>query len=451
MRSFALIILFLGILTTDIGLASPVSYLLSTLKGRGSAEKTDNDNEVAKRDVTNSATDAVTDSEEANTSFKWNLCRGHGTTCRSLNQSDEVDLISDHDKGSNDIGSSLSSNALPARQLVDPSSAVLNTPCAKAIIAKYDQIDFNTLSVEDEKALLKSIIDCVYGPSKNTSNLSARDSTDATIATTEAGKRCSTEQWQNAYLATHWDALNEQNKIIWWIILTNCLRQEPNSPIKRRERRFQWAEPAQLHCIEGVLEEWEEHRTNGDEEAAFMLAMSACANPSPSEKSLAPSDVHEYDLVKDQECMEKVTESWTGDLSTKEDIDAFMLAVMRCINEPQTPILPTTSPLATRDECRISKAEYAAWANRLLSVYVYSKGMDHSRWHPEPIIDGLTPCLSGAVDWFYRNCASDARQGMLDARINHCWFETFYYGGPGCSKDNPCKKCGRDQPAHICP
>jgi hypothetical protein len=53
-------------------------------------------------------------------------------------------------------------------------------------------------------------------------------------------------------------------------------------------------------------------------------------------------DVEDFDPVKNQECIQSVTQSWPGDLSTKEDQNAFMVSIVHCINGSQT-------KLATRD------------------------------------------------------------------------------------------------------
>ncbi len=55
---------------------------------------------------------------------------------------------------------STSLNTLLVRQLVDPNFAEMNRPCAKAIVAKYDHIDFNSMSLAGKTALLNAIIDC---------------------------------------------------------------------------------------------------------------------------------------------------------------------------------------------------------------------------------------------------------------------------------------------------
>lgn len=181
--------------------------------------------------------------------------------------------------GRKDLDLSVSRNGLFSRQLVGPTMEGMNKPCAKAIAAQYEHVDLNAMSLADKKALIKEIIVCMYGQSTTSQNVSGRKVAGANIASVEAEQRCSYNLIQNSYLRTHWDWLQEPYKIVWWMVLTYCL--QPQSGSKQLQER---------------------------------------------------QDIG-ADLVKDQKCVEKIVPSWTGDLSTKKDQDAFILAVIGCINE----------------------------------------------------------------------------------------------------------------------
>lgn len=80
--------------------------------------------------------------------------------------------------------------ALFARQLVDPIPEVMSKPCAKAIITRWGHTVFNTLSIEEKKALWNAIIDCIYGPSDPISNTTMHATTNNNTGSQEAGERC---------------------------------------------------------------------------------------------------------------------------------------------------------------------------------------------------------------------------------------------------------------------
>jgi hypothetical protein len=169
------------------------------------SDKTENENDIMKRDVTDALPGHASESQGANSIADWNRCRVHGGSCRSIKQPEEADFSANDRKESHDVGSHESSMYLTTRQTIDPISPVLNTPCVKALIVKYGQQDLNSLSFEDKQTLLKGIIDCVYGSVENTyrGRIGSRDSSDGPVPRVGVGERCTKEQLQNAYLATH--------------------------------------------------------------------------------------------------------------------------------------------------------------------------------------------------------------------------------------------------------
>jgi hypothetical protein len=419
MRFFTLLVLYLGVLALGLGLASPVPYLLNTIKGWMS-DKTENGIDIVKRNVTELLTGLAPDSQEADDSADWNRCRSHGEACRSVKQSEEADLSSDGNEDINDVDSYVSSRYLPRRQTIDPISPEMNTPCVKALVAKYGQTDLNTLSFEDKQTLLKGIIDCVYGPVDNTyrNRVGARDSTDGSVPRVEVGKRCIKAQWQNAYLATHWDYLNAPTKLMYWVILVHCLKAEPGSPIKQlQERRSPIPEPAQLHCQVKAVEKWEAGQATSEDEDTFVLAFSELVDSSASEETnLVTREADGYHHVQDEDCMKKATGSWTGDLSTKEDTEAYIITVTGCII-PQPETLPTISnttlALAKRKDCALTRQIYSTWADSVAASWVRHKHLDRSRYRTNSIIHELHDCYQVGVEWFYFTCSMQDRQPVL--------------------------------------
>jgi len=454
-------VLFLGILTVDLGLASPVPYLLNTIKGWMS-DKTDNENDIVKRDVTDALPDHADDSQGADSVAEWNRCRVHGGSCRLGKRSEEADLTDNDNKDSNDVDSYKSSRYLSTRQTIDPISPEMNTPCVKALIAKYGQQDLNTLCFEDKQTLLKGIIDCVYGSVENTyrGRISSRGSLDGPVPRVEVGKRCTKEQWQNAYLATHWDYLDAPSKLMYWVILVHCLKAEPGSQIKQRQpREFPIPEPARMSCQARALDKWETRGTTSEGEDAFMLAFSECVDPSAplEERSLATSEADGYHHVQDEECIKEATGSWTGDLSTKEDTEAYIIAVTGCIAPPsqtQPSMSPntTTSALAKRTDCATSQKIYEIWAEGAAALWiVHTKSVDRTRYSGSGLVDGLHDCLQAAVQWYHYTCTPRNQRQVMVTWVEFCWKLSFPWGGPGCSSENTCWECGRDWPAHVCP
>lgn len=222
-------------------------------------------------------------------------------------------------------------------------TAEMNKSCAKAILAEYDDDNLTTMSCADKLALVDAIIDCHYGPFKDisTSNLNTGGATDLT-ATIEAAHRCSVEQLQSAYLATHWVVLHEPNKLYYWIILLNCLKHEPNSPIeppKLRERQWTVFEPEQMGCIWEVLENFKGD-VNKLEDVAVMAAEMEDKCGYKDKRGLGlvvPRDSADVGLADFQaeDCLQKVAREWRESgrrFNTEEDEDAFADAVWRCEN-----------------------------------------------------------------------------------------------------------------------
>jgi hypothetical protein len=218
-----------------------------------------------------------------------------------------------------------SPDGLFTRELIIPAIATLNKPCAQAIITKYNQTDFHTMSLDQKKTLLTDIIDCVYDSSTDAKAITARAPDDANTASPDATQRCSRELINNAYLATHWETLGtpSNQKFMWWMILTACLHQEPGMSFKLRSRHS----PAkQQTCMKSVVQGWTGDMNTAKDEDALMHAMMECTTSSKT--ALATRDPEDFDPAKSQACSKKIAAGWTGDLY------GFMLAVMRCINQP---------------------------------------------------------------------------------------------------------------------
>lgn len=352
--------------------------------------------------------------------------------------------------------SSTTLSALSTRQLVDSTLAdIMETPCAKAIIAKYDSIDNNATSVAEQKAFLDEIIACVYGLSTSTKDLTSRETTDANLAS-EAAKRCSQALIQNAYLKTHWDFLKDPNKTIWWMVLTQCLKQEPGSNIKLRGQSDGSLSHAEdQRCAKNVVDGWAEEPSTDDEWDALMLAMMSCINP--TDATLTARDVGEINTVP-----EKVNKKWQcmrtvplrGSHDSEQVRSDWMAAINRCIdeieNESMLPPINANLP-KKRAACPTRYSQYWVAVNRRLTQYVRDKHLDQSRWPSGLVIDGLRLCTSKAAEWYVQECESTTRTDAMDGQIQHCWFEMFAFGGPGCGPLNPCMACGQDRPPHICP
>jgi hypothetical protein len=180
------------------------------------------------------------------------------------------------------LGQYPSPNALSTRQLVDAIRPErMNLGCTDAIISKYDHVYLNTMSLAEKKDLLSANVLCRYSPAKFTDKISAREATDTAI-TARAAEKCSFNLIKNAWLRIKGHGLNEQNTLAWWIIFAACLKSDPSIVI----------------VPEGKM----------------------------------VRDVEDFDPAKNQECIQSVTQSWPGDLSTKEDRNAFMVSIVQCIN-----------------------------------------------------------------------------------------------------------------------
>jgi hypothetical protein len=461
MRFFTLLVLFLVILTVDRGLASPVPYLLNTIKGWIS-DKTENENDIMKRDVTDALPGHATESQGANSIADWNRCRVHGGSCRSIKQPEEADFSANDRKESHDVGSHESSMYLTTRQTINPISPLLNTPCVKALIAKYGQQDLNTLSFEDKQTLLKGIIDCVYGSVENTyrGRIGSRDSPDGPVPRVGVGERCTKEQLQNAYLATHWDYLDTPKKIMYWVILVHCLKSEPGSPIKPlRLRESRIPDPAQMDSLAKAHEKWEARGITTEGEDAFIRAFSECVDPPAplEERSLATREVDGNHHVQDEDCMKEVTGSWTGDLSTKEDSEAYIIAVTGCIppaSQADSTIISSTtsSSLAKRKDCATSLQIYGIWGrSSAISWINHNKKLDRKRDDVAKLVGGMVDCLRGGVEWYHCTCTPRTHRSVMVSWFDLCWKQSFPWGGPGCSSENTCWGCARDLQLHVCP
>lgn len=234
------------------------------------------------------------------------------------------------------------------------------------------------------------------------------------------------------------------------MVLTYCLKQEPGGIKQLQERESSVVNaPSEQACMKNVITGWTGDLSTEEDQAALMLAVEKCAGQ--LHQALRPRGVNDFDPVKTNECMKKVKESWTGDFSTEEDRNAFMLAVMSCVEVMQTPSTDGTSSLDKRDECNMSYNNYYFWAFREVAVYVLRKQLDLIRFKNRFILDDMIHCVGDVIDLYHQKCIKIDSRVILDTRIKICWFSMFFYGGPGCSKENPCRGCGRDQPPHICP
>ncbi|ERF73088.1 hypothetical protein EPUS_06549 [Endocarpon pusillum Z07020] len=332
MRSFALLILSLGIiLTGNLGFTSPVPDFIKNLKALISA---DNNHNIATRSVANPVTDLAADAEEGGTYnpfLDWHPCRKHGMPCPFVKRLDEADtddiannggdiakrdttvaavdlgpnskggstadgwrrcrwgascwkpsdvgnVVSDRDMNIDHLAPSTSSDTLFERQLVDPMIVEMNKPCAKAIFTKYDHTDLTTLSAADKKALVDAIMDCHSNLSKDTTtrNLHFREPTNLTTPEEVTAQRCTNVQLIQAYLATHSAMLDESHKIPHWSVLLRCLQYERNSPIIKmpkplRARQWEIFDPEEMGCIMDVQENFKGDRNN-PEDVAVMAA-----------------------------------------------------------------------------------------------------------------------------------------------------------------------------------
>ncbi len=316
MRSLTLLVLFLGIiLTAHLGFTSPVPDFIKNLKALISADK--NDNNIANRDVTNSVAGLAPDAEEGSISTPWGRCnkyRRPGTVCPDIKKSDDIDndvvnnvkrdttgaaadLLPNREEGSTVEGwrrcrygascwkrsnnvdvvsysdmnmdhhaSSTSPTNLLERQLVDPMITEVNKPCFESIMSKYDHMNLTTMSDADKEALVDAIIDCRFSSSAETtaSNLAFQEPSDVT-ATKEAAKRCAVDKIAAAYLATHFEILNDPNQLYNWLILLGCPLQEPNSPIrspKLRARQYLTSNSEHTACILDVQEKFQGDRND---------------------------------------------------------------------------------------------------------------------------------------------------------------------------------------------
>ena len=436
------------------------------------------------RGVASPHTDIISDTNDEASGWKknkggvWRHCASHGMDCRFRKRSDEDDLTYDSIKarddadanvlpgkgegassatsvaviGKDDLHSSASLKAVFTRQRVDPTLPKMNKTCVKAIIDKYGQTNLTTLSAADKKTLLAAILACINGPSYDTTNVSTEKAADTNAASTEAGERCPSELIRQAYEATHWANLPNSEKIIWWMILTMCTKEEPASASKLQEEQNEMPDPIteEERCKKQAVHDWPGNLNTPEDKAALMVEIGKCIHPRMNSQL---GVVRDPDPTKDLDCTKRVVENWTGNLSTKEDRDALTLAIVQCIKESQTP--PTnnhnTSPVDKRDECYIPWMVYYSWARSRLTLYVMAKNLDESRWNSTQIRNELLPCMVRPLDWYHARCEPKSNTGMVDAHIKNCWFEKFFYGGPGCDVENTCMKCGRDQPPHSCP
>lgn len=157
--------------------------------------------------------------------------------------------------------------------------------------------------------------------------------------------------------------------------------------------------------------------------------------------------------------MKEATGSWTGDLSTKDDTEAYLIAVTGCI-APQLQTLPgmspttttTPSPVTKRSGCDTSREIYETWAKSAAILWInHTKKLDRTRFSGGSLVDGLHDCLQASVQWYHYTCTPrDQRQVML-GWVDFCWKQSFPWGGPGCTSENTCWGCGRDWPLHVCP
>lgn len=476
---FLVVHLLLGTLAAILGLTSPVPdptdhrQLFSPVNFNGDVGK-------LRRDTSTPITDRVSKNDTVENKPELHVwkCDQAGKVCGYWQQSGEVEakhliagrdgaapvkVLPEDDKSAaiatletlvrgNGLSSSGSSNAISVRQLFDPAYEGCCQPCGEAIISKYGQRDLDSMSLAERAALYLELRDCLIYPGGSINNVGARE-VHGRASAQEEGKRCSALMIDMAYLKIHWDYLNEPNKYIWWLVLTACLKMEPTPPFRVRqlhERENDTLDSTmEWECTKDVVRGWTGDLSNDKGEAALMLALMKCTNQTETISGPRVSNGSDPYIVN--VCLDRVTQRRGSDLSTKEDQDAFVLAVRRCISKAQTPATNIASMLDKREECNIPRFDYYFWAYKRLTLYVLGKFLDESRWNSALIRDGMLPCTSGAVDYYHEKCVPNADPGILDARINHCWFTMFKYGGPGCSQENPCKRCGQDRPPHICP
>lgn len=312
MRSFTLLIFSLGIiLTANLGLTSPVPDFVKNLRALISA---DNNHNIATRDVANPVTDLAADAEQGGTYRPfWDLgnCHGkHGLVClkrvgkadandtvnngvdiakrdttgaavdlgpnreEGFKRSDDGNVVSDANLNIDHLASSTSSNTLFERQLVDPITAEMNKPCAKAIFAKYDHTDLTTLSDADKTALVDAIMNCHNNPSQDTTtpNLPFHEATDLTTTGEAPAVRCTREEIIKAYLWALSDVVDPVDKTNNWFILLRCLGLDPNSatqPPKLRGRQWEIFDSDGMACIIDVEENFKGDRNKPEDVAAM--------------------------------------------------------------------------------------------------------------------------------------------------------------------------------------
>jgi hypothetical protein len=251
-----------------------------------------------------------------------------------VKESDTGASASSENLGSrNDLEAS-SLKTLLGRQLVDSTLLEINKPCATDLIANHENIDFDTMSADEKKALLIAIIDCMYGPSATPTNAGGPNATDIVFGS-EAG-RCPMDLIQNSFLRTHWDFLEEKDKIIWWMVLAYCLGQEPG-----KVKQLQAGQDARVDrektraCMKSAVQHWPGNLSTKEDVGALTMAMKKCV-VQPRMRVAARDLGHFLSFpAKDDQCINRVKENWTGDFSTKEERNAFMLELMRCGNEAQ--------------------------------------------------------------------------------------------------------------------
>ncbi len=145
-----------------------------------------------------------------------------------------------------------------------------------------------------------------------------------------------------------------------------------------------------------VTQSWIGHLSTTEDQDAFMLTVMRCINQ--SQTMLGAGDLNQQISSKSSECLKKIEENWIGGFPSQEDPDAFDLAHRRCIDEPLTPAPISSSLFDKRDECSIPYDHYASLAYYRLTIYIHAKNLDESRWNSHLIRDGLLACVSGAVE-----------------------------------------------------
>lgn len=174
----------------------------------------------------------------------------------------------------NDLGSSSSKKRLFNRQLINSSSPLLNKPCAQDIIKEYQDIDLDTMSIDDKKTLLIKIIDCMYEPYKTSRDTTEGDAT----GTFFQAESCPIDLFEDSYLQAYWARFRNRDKINWWLILARCFQSVPGGPNQRP-----------LH------------------------------------------QAHDGEAVKIQGCLKHAAQHWKGNISARRDVVALVATMRRCI------------------------------------------------------------------------------------------------------------------------